>query len=591
MAESRRTGPSIDGLDPNEDQSQNIAAPSLKEKANVAYSAAKKRGRELKKSSEQLLIKATRSGSKSLPTETTVPAETPIEPAIPMETDDPKEVAESELASKRRKSLVEHLTQGVLSGSVDIPAEAFPTSVTEQEPGVAFAAAKLQALEAQISALDGVSWADLVETSLAQKAAETLQVSEAMELTSLLRSGSLISGENRVILPTNFRINWPWAFDKIEYAVTLSGCRIIYGENVPFTILYKKFFGATKSERIEMLPNLDSKNIEALATTTALLEGLTHMPSIEAAGLKGRGAMGTQYLALMIAGIYCEQLYNTPLRLQSKWWRNTADMRTLIIKHLTTTLQSEVVAKQLLTVIEIIYRKLVRSIVANPNTRPRIDELAQHQVTKLICSGRNLIQKCFRSSVKETIVKKIIPGARAGKDRTVDEKKTNVLFYRPSVNRGAMSVRENSWAKKINASMSKMELSLGIDFNFNTFPYGPGQWEDMLQRQINIAYSKIGRLNDLLGRRKKMVRNKIFDNHRIAFEKTQTGNAKFTMGKISPAEWDECSRRFETENSERWTEEFYECLQTITVRPMTYSDWDQIPEDDLLEVLGIVINE
>jgi hypothetical protein len=444
----------------------------------------------------------------------------------------------------------------------------------------------------------GLDWSTVTSSTVPATAVE---MTSALAINSLYRSiagKSTKAGDDRIILPGNLVTEMPTLFYRLEAAAHMAGVRIILDSSQNARCVHKSLFSLNAAERDTYVAGLtlppNGPEMDALACVTVLNDALSIIPDQSAFAISGNGRLAAGYILHLIAGIYCEWAFSAPLAETRKWWKSTLSFREEMEKKVKGVFGDEKVSHTVITAIEILYRKFIRSLThqyVDEATTPEIHkvvELGRAHTEKLTAKSSSMFMRNLRSETVEVTKYVADPTPKdPSRKKKVTQKQIGLL--RPKLSTGPMTSWEDATLSRINAAMGKVETKFE-NFSFTKFS-DPRQWDSKIKSVVDSLYQKTAVQSKQIASRKQYVRAQIAAERTKASLTPKTGgqgSQALPFGTISQQEWLLAVSAASSAKAAEWEVECVTAINQLLGRAtLSKGDIDALSEDAILDILAL----
>lgn len=416
------------------------------------------------------------------------------------------------------------------------------------------------ALKEGFSGFVGLGWSNTAQgDTLTQADNEQLEVHSL--LSSLKRRG-IQRGESKVIIPVNIAEELPMLAQRLDVAAKIVGMQLIHDSSVRVTGMMKPAFSPNEAERENFFDAICSASekakLEQCCNLLALYDALSVVPDSSAYQVRGPGQKAVEFLLRLIAGIYCEQETGAPLTESNQWWNDAKGPKDTLVLSLSAALGGADVARCLVTAIEILYRKLIRSLMGSQDherdtARAELKRIAREHVEYCIASGSVLF---FRSLREKTLtVKEEITERKSGRDSKRFILRKKLCQIRPTIPEGPMTSWERTTTSRINEALNQLEGKAPC-FSYQKHK-DPKKWALMIRSGVDKLYTRVGvYARDVIGRKQSVRMSILAQSSRDSSAANASTTGKTPPGPaITQEQWFKAERDLRDIRSADWEEE------------------------------------
>lgn len=361
-----------------------------------------------------------------------------------------------------------------------------------------------------ISALSGLSWAELMARDGETPRPEDREVVNPVEI---FLTGDDVLASNRVTVPTGVLDYYPVLAQAIERAARDNGLVVCVDPKISANTANRQMWSVDPVERKDAVARLDSKLRNASIEVSAFVSALVRLPPRDLE-LGGRVSAGYCVAAWVAASHWWDVAEKVPSSRQT-WWRELAVARKTLRESLELCVGGIKSAQSLMGAVCRLIRANVQNIVLGNRVREAATADSQYKLREWATRATCRLMRSGPGQYVATLPKFTIRKARKepAKAKASVPPATEVVEHRPihpgvSSRGGLATDREAAITAVINGAVSRLPPRVP---NWN--PKGsdpPDLWAWRIRTSLDRVYALLGPINRLFNRRRAELRAEIF---------------------------------------------------------------------------------
>jgi hypothetical protein len=419
---------------------------------------------------------------------------------------------------------------------------------------------------------ESFSWGDLLSLDATARAERVIAQAAGKNLISLLRSKGKVQDSGQVLVPDNLGTAIACFHQSFKAVATAVGLTFALDAARQLGTSYKNCFSedsAIQKTTLGAIPGTApevEKIKEALETVSIILGafGEGGLPTIkQLATAKGNTRFAVTYLMLTQAGMFVEQHEHVSIAAQRPWYKHGEDVRKIVLEHFIKVFGEKPSAECLLSAVETVLRRYIRSLFAIEVTKRTIVQTAfiagvAAYTERLTISGPELFKKVLR---KVTLEKRAKIPNRAPGARVEWAKRKVTTILRPSLIDGPKTADEEATSSRLNKLLNNLESRTCPSFTYKTHATH-ASWQRGIEVMRDKAYARTDSYAKMMASRRADLRAVIDTN--------RTNNAVRGIAlqpgprlKATPLEYTTALATLVATNAEKWEPRSITALQNL----------------------------
>jgi hypothetical protein len=431
----------------------------------------------------------------------------------------------------------------------------------------------------------GIRWSDLANSDEVRALYSRVSVQDTL---LRIRERGLRGGEKTIIVPANVSTELPILHERLAAAAAVSGMALLVDETQKMVITHKSAFSLNREESEAALASLSTmaraRELQKVSTLAALISLLDKVPTKDDLfGQYGKEAFAL--ISLTISGLYAEWSESVPIAESNRWWKITADVRSILIDIIADIVGGRTVATTLVNGIQILYRGLLREVFKNIEhpKHAELCQLAKLHERSMVVNGATMFQRSLRAETRKE--RQSIPDPKKKGTGNIIVERVVKGHVRPSIPTEPLTPVEAKVASALNRALANIEV--GFDaINPTQYPCLK-EWDKDVRSWVEDLYSRTSVVSKLVASRKQCIRASIITERKRLDSRPQVGGPKsnLSLTNISPEEWIAARSTYLTGNAEALEHEFHHGIQVLLNKSVCWEDLVHYSEDDFRTIL------
>jgi hypothetical protein len=390
-----------------------------------------------------------------------------------------------------------------------------------------------------------IQWAELVDAEESRLAEVKALTVDRDSLLHALREKLNIGGQDTVLIPKNLEATMPSLFKALSAAAILCKCRLVLDDRVTIILAEPDVWSIDPTKRQSGLTNITVKGKESVLNGTmsilTLQSFLGSLPTEENLKMTGPGRTAVLFIAQLVSAIWLEQEHKVSIKKSESLWKTVGDVSSYLAREVSAALGNIDAAKTIVTSIEILYRKFLRTVWENSQSSSTpwvtLGDLVTKEMRLLCASASTIYNRNLKT--KSVMVKDVDPATgRQRKDGNKLLTKRQTALLKPHFSPDALTPAEKVIVEKANAVLADIDSTVLCQWS-PAITGNPYQWASDIKSFSDKMYEVTAPFNRLVAERKKRIRAEVFAARNAAGTKASSGASSQTKHSdvITQAEW------------------------------------------------------